>query len=220
MPLPERVQAELAILAEHTPAIIIVHQLEGTILKYMSPRGLGILKINYEEIFNLPFADYVNRFFNPADAADYAPKIVEMLKKGDDNEIITFFQQVRSTEYDDYKWYLTTSKIFLKDEAGKPTHIISYSQPIDPLHHITSKVARLLEENNFLRKNHAAFATLTKREKEILKSMALGENSELIAQRLFISEATVNTHRKNIRTKLNVANNYDLIQFAHAFDLI
>lgn len=220
MPLPDHILAELDILAQHVPAIIIVHQLDGIVLKYMSPSGLRILNTTKEAIFNLPGEEYQNRYFNPDDAADYTPKLIQLLEKGDETEFVTFFQQVRSSPEDDYKWYFTTTKIFMKNAEGKPTHIISYAQPIDPSHHLTSKVSRLLEENNFLIKNHARFAKLTKREIEILKCMALGENSDLIAQKLFISEATVNTHRKNIRTKLNATTHYDLVQFAHAFDLI
>jgi len=45
---------------------------------------------------------------------------------------------------------------------------------------------------------------LTEREKEILKLIVLGYKSKEIADRLFISEHTVNTHRKNITQKLGI----------------
>jgi DNA-binding CsgD family transcriptional regulator len=77
-----------------------------------------------------------------------------------------------------------------------------------------------LEENNFLRKNHELFSSLTKREKEMLKFMALGKNSTEIAAIFHISEKTAVTHRRNIRSKLNAQTNYDLVCYAQAFDLI
>ena len=130
------------------------------------------------------------------------------------------FQQVRPSPDHDWKWYLTSHKVFMRDETGAPTHVIAAASPIDPLHHVTNKVNRLLEENNFLRRNQKVFASLGKREKEILKHMALGQSTAEIAEQLFISEQTVNTHRRNIKAKLNAENNYDIVKFAQSFDLI
>ncbi len=215
--------AEIDNIAKVIPAIIVIHEMVenyGVILQYISPKGLELLKISKEEIIGIRDPEYYGRFFNSEDVVDYAPKVLELLVKNDEKEIISYFQQVRSSENEDYKWYLTTSKIFMKDLSGVPSHIISFAHPIDPQHHLTIKVNRLLDENNFLRRNHKIFASLSKREKEILKFMALGENSDRIANKLNISEATVNTHRRNIRSKLDVDSNYDLVRFAQAFDLI
>ena len=55
---------------------------------------------------------------------------------------------------------------------------------------------------------------LTKREKEILKLIAEGLTNVQIGQRLFISVDTVDTHRKNLYTKLNVKNTAMLIRHA------
>lgn len=56
--------------------------------------------------------------------------------------------------------------------------------------------------------------TLTKREIEIIKLLALEKNSNDIAQMLFLSTFTVNTHRKNILQKLGLKNSAGLIKFA------
>jgi DNA-binding NarL/FixJ family response regulator len=47
---------------------------------------------------------------------------------------------------------------------------------------------------------------LTKREKEILKMLANGSSNTEISKQLFVSIDTVDTHRKNIYSKLNVNN--------------
>ncbi|MEL6625288.1 MAG: response regulator transcription factor [Bacteroidota bacterium] len=52
---------------------------------------------------------------------------------------------------------------------------------------------------------------LTKRELEILKSVVGGKTSSEIGEELFISENTVNTHRRNIHKKLGVNNVAELI---------
>jgi DNA-binding NarL/FixJ family response regulator len=55
---------------------------------------------------------------------------------------------------------------------------------------------------------------LTKREKEVLANVADGLTNAQIAEKLFISIDTVDTHRKNLHTKLNVNNTAMLIRFA------
>jgi DNA-binding CsgD family transcriptional regulator len=64
------------------------------------------------------------------------------------------------------------------------------------------------------------FEQLTKRETEILKWIAKGLTNEAISKKLFISEETVETHRKNIKRKLNCKTTIDCSRFAAAFDLI
>ena len=55
---------------------------------------------------------------------------------------------------------------------------------------------------------------LTTREIEILQHIAAGETSQQIADTLFISTNTVDTHRKNLLSKCGVRNTAELIQFA------
>ncbi len=64
-----------------------------------------------------------------------------------------------------------------------------------------------LEKNNQL-------PVLTKREKEILKLVAEGLTNTQISHQLFISVDTVDTHRKNLYTKLDVKNTALLIRYA------
>jgi DNA-binding CsgD family transcriptional regulator len=56
---------------------------------------------------------------------------------------------------------------------------------------------------------------LTNREKEILQLIAKGLISKQIADKLYISVNTVNTHRQRIIEKLNVSNTYEAIRYAH-----
>jgi two-component system nitrate/nitrite response regulator NarL len=61
---------------------------------------------------------------------------------------------------------------------------------------------------------------LTSREIEILRLVAKEFNSRQIAEILFISERTVETHRKNILKKTGAANLVGLIKYAYANNLI
>lgn len=63
--------------------------------------------------------------------------------------------------------------------------------------------------------SHAgAMPALTKREKEILAHIADGLTTNQIAEKLFISPLTVDSHRKNLLTKLNAGNTASLIRIA------
>ena len=64
-----------------------------------------------------------------------------------------------------------------------------------------------------LEKN-SSLPVLTKREKEILKLVAEGRTNPEISKLLFISIDTVDSHRKNLYTKLNVNNTASLIRYA------
>jgi DNA-binding NarL/FixJ family response regulator len=61
---------------------------------------------------------------------------------------------------------------------------------------------------------------LTKREKEVLLQLAEGLTNAQIAEKLFISPDTVDSHRKNLHTKLNVKNTAMLIRKAIECQLI
>ncbi|MEX0601997.1 MAG: response regulator transcription factor, partial [Bacteroidota bacterium] len=60
---------------------------------------------------------------------------------------------------------------------------------------------------------------LTKREKEILGFIARGLNNQQIAEKLFISPRTVDTHRTNIMQKLDIHDAGNLVRYAieHGF---
>jgi DNA-binding CsgD family transcriptional regulator len=214
----ERIQ-QIQAIERDIPGVIIIHNLPGDSIVYLSERGREILQVTLDEI-RLPHFDYHKRFFNPEDVPNYAPKILSMLQRNQVGEMVTYFQQVRSSPKEPWKWYSSSSKILLWDSENKPLLAITIALPIDAEHHLTPKITRLIEENNFIREKQVAFSSLSKREKEVLSCLAQGYNAQEIAEKLYISEATVKTHRKNIRSKLNADSTLDLLKFAQAFNLI
>ncbi|HEX7846726.1 MAG TPA: LuxR C-terminal-related transcriptional regulator [Chitinophagaceae bacterium] len=211
--------ASIKKVEQDIPAVIIVHNLRDATVLYMSPRGLKILGVSLEEIVEMG-QDYHAHFFNADDAKDYVPKILGLLERNNDDEVISFFQQVKHAKSNEWVWYLSCTRIFMRDDEGLPMLTITNATPVDAQHHIAAKAERLLEENNFLRQHHQLFDSLSKREKEILRLMAMGNSSVEIAKELYISEMTASTHRRNIKRKLNAESNYDITRFAQAFDLI
>ena len=63
-------------------------------------------------------------------------------------------------------------------------------------------------------------ATLTSREREVLRRVALGNEVAQIAAKLNISDHTVLNHIRNARTKLRAANRMEAVLFAMVSDMI
>ncbi|RXM40713.1 DNA-binding response regulator [Chryseobacterium sp. CH21] len=62
--------------------------------------------------------------------------------------------------------------------------------------------------------NDMPIPRLTKREKQILQMVAQGKTSNVIAEELFLSPLTVDTHRKNLLQKFQAKNSTELINRA------
>lgn len=102
----------------------------------------------------------------------------------------------------------------LKEDAFKDliTAIRSIQQGKN---YLSSLVSSRLKEILVAPKSEAGMTeSLTTREITILKLLAEGKSSQEIADLLFISVATVNRHRFNIREKLNIKSTAELIKYA------
>ena len=82
------------------------------------------------------------------------------------------------------------------------------------------KLQRLMDEQEFVRKNQKAFRSLTDRELEVFTLLAEGNNNPKIADKLLISRYTVEDHRRNVNKKLGNKNFNQIYKFAQCFDLI
>lgn len=83
--------------------------------------------------------------------------------------------------------------------------------------YLTIEAERALRYENELQKK---LPKLTKREKEVLILIAEGFTNIQISEKLFICTDTVDSHRKNLYTKLNVKNTATLIRFATENDFL
>lgn len=73
----------------------------------------------------------------------------------------------------------------------------------------------IIETDGFLEK-----IKITRREKEIILELVKGFNVPQIAEKLFISAHTVETHKKNIFKKLNIHNSIDLVKLVNEKNLL
>ena len=211
---------EITVFADILPGAVIINDIRSGVAIWMNKKGLKELGITLDDVVNMDAAEYHSKYFNEEDAKDYVPKILELVKQNNDEESVTFFQQVRINNNEKWVWHVSSTRILMRDDEYNPVLLLTMSFPIDSKHSMTSKAAKLLEENNFLKKNLHEFAKLTPRETEVLKHIAIGKNAIECGNDLFISPQTVDTHRKNIRKKLGTSSFFELFQYAKSFDLI
>ena len=206
-------------IGDELPTALIIRKVEDLSIIYMNRVGYTALGISYAELQELNPSEYHGRFYDAEERSEYVPKIMDLIRARS-NEELSFFQHLKNQQTGEWNLFLTTTRVFHQNEEGVPTHIIIVAGRIDPLHKITGKVSRLMDELSFFKKHNRLFQTLTKREIDVLRLVALGKSAPEISETLFISPTTVETHRKNIRNKLGIKNHYDTLLFAQAYDLI
>ena len=85
----------------------------------------------------------------------------------------------------------------------------------------TSKeIGILKEDDNTFNTAFSVVSQLSPKEKEIIKHVANGLSSKEIAENLFISVHTVDTHRRNLLKKLNLNNTASLVGFAYENNIV
>jgi DNA-binding NarL/FixJ family response regulator len=79
---------------------------------------------------------------------------------------------------------------------------------------ISSVVLADILSNQEKSEEHSAFNNLTLREREVLQLVAEGDTNAIIAQKMFITEKTVEKHRASLMDKLNIHDMVGLIRIA------
>lgn len=68
--------------------------------------------------------------------------------------------------------------------------------------------------DHFAQEEETEEAILTDREKEVIVQIGLGRQAKQISEVLNIAQTTVDTHRRNILSKLNLSNSLELVRYA------
>ena len=98
-------------------------------------------------------------------------------------------------------------KNVIADELVRAIHQIQNNQ-----YYFGAEIQKILADSVF--ESSEETPRLTRREKEIVRLIADGQTTHQIAEALFISPLTVETHRKNVMKKMNVSNAASLIKIA------
>ncbi len=97
---------------------------------------------------------------------------------------------------------------YLLKNATKEEMLVAISEVMSGNQFLSHEVEDVLGSKTH---NHPS---ITRREKEVLELIALGMTNPEIADKIFVSVSTVDTHRKNLILKLEAKNTADLIRMA------
>ena len=205
------------IAGEWIPGIKIIQHTDPFQNLFICKRGqehFGLTKASFEY---LPARDYRKIIFNPE-----SPHTCQL-----------GVTKYKDTSHVEKKIYIRHDQLIDKGEADLV--IVHYLIPGDPDRSgftftqiipiafeswAEPKAKRILEEMVFRRKKETSFSELTDRNKEVLSLMAQCVQAKQIGERLFIGENTVNSHKKRIKEVLETNDNWEIIRYGLAFDLI
>lgn len=129
---------------------------------------------------------------------------------------ILMLSQHRSEEFLTMALEAGASGYLLKEDTGEEL-IKAIEQLCSGRTFLSATLAKSLSTDiiGICRGNHAKNVDpLTERERQVLKLIAEGHTDRRIGEMLFISLRTVQRHRYNIRSKLNLKHTADLVKYA------
>jgi DNA-binding NarL/FixJ family response regulator len=123
------------------------------------------------------------------------------------------------TSFDDSNYvkqiFRSGAKGYLLKNSDKQTIVKAVETVMQNKEYMDDAIKKILLQESITGQRRSIFEVpLTKREKEILKLIADGLSSQEIANKLFISLRTVETHRLNLNQKLDVKNTAGLMKEA------
>ena len=123
------------------------------------------------------------------------------------------------TSFDDSNYvkqiFRSGAKGYLLKNSDKHAIVKAVETVMQNEEYMDDTIKKILLQESITGQRRSIFEVpLTKREKEILKLIADGLSSQEIADKLFISLRTVETHRLNLNQKLDVKNTAGLVKEA------
>ncbi|SHG51063.1 regulatory protein, luxR family [Flavobacterium fluvii] len=208
----------LETIGDYLPGNILVIDLTKVATIYMNNCGCNILKHNVEELAELG-PGYFNHFFVPDEINKIVASYYVMQKNQEKERILNFVHRVKALDETSYKWYFASAKLLYTPGQLVSDKIILSVNEVNSLGTVAKKINSVLEESDWMKKNFAKYCRLTPKEKEIISLLVLGNNNAAISDTLFITKLTINTHRRNIKQKLEIKTFSELYKFATAFGL-
>jgi DNA-binding NarL/FixJ family response regulator len=190
---------------------LLLNSIEEVVLVGAVSNGKEVLeKIKHEEI-DILLCDYMMPQMNGLELTlklrEIKSEIKILMLTGIDD-----LQQIKQTIQAGVHGIL--SKNIRKDELRKAINAVC-----EGLSYYSQDIMQILAQNPF-KENATKIEVLSPRELEILKLIAQSLTGIEIANKLFISTNTVESHRKNIFRKLEVNSSLALIKYAFEHKLI
>jgi len=145
------------------------------------------------------------------DDLDFLPELVASAR----NSRVVLLSSIRNFETHERAYSLGARGVLLADISAdaliKAIELIHAGEIWIERAMVGNVLAKILSANEKPKLKLNQFATLSKREREIIPLISQALKNKEIAARLFLSEATVRHHITSIFTKLEVSNRLDLV---------
>lgn len=192
------------------PANIYLSDLEKGVI-WCNKTNEETLGYSFEEIRKLSAMEYMQLIIHPDDL-NVPEDSIQHYQKFEGPEYGGIFRAKHKNQKE-YKWYIGWAKAFSRKQNGQVKEIICVDVDMSQQMNTEQQLTEALKENLKL-KNKLLISNLRRREVEVLHLICQGFRSKAIAEKLFISVNTVNTHRKNIQKKLGTNSIGDLVSLA------
>lgn len=193
----------------------------NAITEGLFPDQVKVYDVSFLEVSNNSTSMLHQHFFEPLsedEQQELARQIAGFLNKQVEETVYSFFWGKDKTDDLESKWYVSSARL-KKNKDDNLQKIVVFTYDLELLGDCKEKLYKVIEDLSFLKKNYNKLSLLTKRETEIMGLLTLGRTSIEIGVKLYISEHTVNTHRKNINRKLEIKTLPDLMKYAAVFDM-
>jgi DNA-binding CsgD family transcriptional regulator len=118
-----------------------------------------------------------------------------------------------------YSWTYVCSQIAVISLNGNPKYILSIACDVNSILNNDMSTNKYISQiEGFTNLELERYKTLSKRELNILRMISMEMTSEEIAQELFLSKSTVDSHRKSILKKLNIKSALGMAKYFYLFE--
>lgn len=184
-------------------------------LIYLEDHERLLGEADFKSISHKNSIKYLKNIIHPEDIEHSKNKLLSFSKQLDINKVFSITHRLRIPPSKEYTPYFTCIKVNHKESKFQcvTTHI-------DSTNEFSAAINDAFQHANFVTKNIELYTQFSKREREIISLVCKGISVKQIAEQLFISVHTVETHKKNIMKKGGFSSKSELMEFALSFNLI
>lgn len=216
----EELEAKCAFLEKiinEVPANIYITELDKGVI-WCNKTNEETLGYSMEEIQKMGGINYLYEVVHPDDY-NVPDKSVDHFINHPDKQYGGVFRCKHKHSHF-YQWFIGWGKVIEKGKDGDTKlQVLNVDMDLSPQMDTDKQIRAILAENLKLQ-HRLILETLTKREIQVLKMVCEGAPSKEIAESLYISKFTVETHRKNLQKKIGVSNIASLVLFCKETGLV
>lgn len=159
--------------------------------------------------------NFLPQIMHPDDVERCDRGLLNFAAKKDETTRHSYIQRLRLLHSDTYKIYFTCARLNLARNRFQCV-TICLSDQFD----FSQEARNLLDASEYIDQHIEIYTRLSSREREIISWVCAGKSVPEIAESLFLSQHTIEKHKKNIFSKGAFRSNSELIEFALHFNLV